>query len=128
MKTKFVTAEDGVRLAYDVSGSGPAILLLHGAGGAHTRQSWHKAGYVKRFQGEFTVVTMDIRGHGESDQPESAPAYAIETMCADILAVMDAVRIERFILWGFSYGGNIGRYLASKSRRVSKFVMISIPF
>jgi pimeloyl-ACP methyl ester carboxylesterase len=50
---------------YDVSGQGPALMLLHSAG--KTRQDWHKAGYVKRLETDFTVIAVDIRGSGESE-------------------------------------------------------------
>lgn len=126
-ETQFVTAEDGVRLAFDISGDGPALILLHGAGEGHTRRIWHKLGYVDRLKEQFTVITMDARGHGESDQPENSEAYSIDRMCQDILDVADAAGVDKFIIWGFSYGGNIGRFLAARSERVRKFVMIGIP-
>ena len=44
--TRFATSNDGTRLAFDVTGSGPAVMLLHGGG--QTRKSWHDAGYVAR--------------------------------------------------------------------------------
>ena len=128
MITKFVKTQDGIRLAYDVTGSGPALVLLHGAGEGHTRQSWHEAGYVDRLKDSYTVITIDARGHGESDRPERADAYTIGKMCSDILTVATDAGFEEFSLWGFSFGGNIGRYLASQSKRVSKFVMVGIPF
>lgn len=49
-------------------------------------------------------------------------------MCQDILAVVDACHAERFTIWGFSYGANIGRYLAAQSERVAKMVIMGIPF
>jgi pimeloyl-ACP methyl ester carboxylesterase len=55
MATKFATAEDGTRIAYDVTGQGPALMLLHGAG--KTRRDWHKVGYVDRLKDDFTVIT-----------------------------------------------------------------------
>ncbi|WP_420642044.1 alpha/beta fold hydrolase [Candidatus Leptofilum sp.] len=119
---------DGTNIVYDVAGEGPAIMLLHGGGGGQTRKSWHEAGYVSRLQNEFKLIAMDIRGHGESDKPTAKEAYTIDKMCKDVLAVADACEIETFALWGFSYGGNIGRYLAANSNRVEKIIVIGIPF
>ncbi|MEM7115550.1 MAG: alpha/beta hydrolase [Chloroflexota bacterium] len=128
MATSSITATDGSRIVYDVAGEGPAIILLHGGGGGQTRRSWHQIGYVERLKKDFTVITMDIRGHGDSSKPTDPAFYAIDTMCNDVLAVADACHVDQFILWGFSYGGNIGRYLAAKSERVSKCIVIGIPF
>lgn len=128
MKTSSIIASDGTRLVYDEVGNGRAIMLLHGGGGGQSRQSWHEAGHVARLQDQFKVITMDICGHGDSDKPTDPAAYQIETMCSDVLAVANACAIENFALWGFSYGGNIGRYLAASSRRVSKLIVMGIPF
>jgi len=125
MNTQLAASPDGTRIAYDRSGAGPAILLLHGGGGS--RLEWHQAGYVNRLQQHFTVVTLDLRGHGESDLPGDPSAYAVEKLEQDILAVADACGIERFILWGMSYGGKVGRYLAVHSARVIKFIMLGTP-
>ncbi|MAT96758.1 MAG: hypothetical protein CL608_06410 [Anaerolineaceae bacterium] len=128
MITSSIIAPDRTQIVYDIVGEGPAILLLHGGGGGQTRQSWHEAGYVARLKNAFKVITMDIRGHGDSDKPTDPAAYAIETMCDDILAVADACDVKVFTLWGFSYGGNIGRYLAAQSNRVEKIIIMGIPF
>jgi acetyl esterase/lipase len=125
-KAQFVTAKDGTRIAYDVTGSGPVVILLHGGG--MDRRSWHSAGYVGRMAKEFTVVTIDIRGNGESDKPQAESAYTWERINEDILAVADAVKAPRFAIWGFSYGANVGRYLASRSDRVASMVYIGINF
>ncbi len=124
--TRFARSPDGTRLAFDVIGSGPPILLLHGGG--QTRRAWHDAGYVARLAPMFRVITMDFRGSGESDAPTTKEAYAIEKLIADVLAVADAAQAPRFSLWGFSYGANIGRYVARRSPRVSSMLYIGIPF
>lgn len=124
--TKFTTSKDGTRIAYDVTGTGPTLMLLHGGGG--TRRDWHNAGYVSRLAAEFTVITVDIRGNGESDKPLDASAYAIEKLTDDLLAVADTAGAPRFALWGFSYGANVGRYLSARSDRVRAMVYIGIPF
>lgn len=128
MNTSSIVTPDGTQIIYDVVGAGPVILLLHGGGGGQSRQSWHETGHVARLQNEFKVITMDIRGHGDSDKPTNPAAYAIQTMCNDVLAVADACDVERFTLWGFSYGGNIGRYLAAQSDRVEKIIVMGVPF
>jgi len=126
MNTSFVTAPDGVRIAYDITGAGPTLLLLHGGG--YTRQSWHAVGYVERLKHAFRVITLDIRGNGESDKPTDRAFYTTAKHTQDILAVADACDAEHFSIWGFSYGGNIGRYLAAESNRVAKLIIMGIPF
>ena len=126
MTTSFAVSMDGVRIAYDVTGTGPALVLLHGGG--QTRRVWQEAGYVTRLSAQFRVVTMDIRGHGESDKPANVEAYAIDRLCDDILSVADAAHAKRFSVWGCSYGANIGRYLPARSDRVTKVVIVGISF
>jgi pimeloyl-ACP methyl ester carboxylesterase len=119
--TTFVTTADGSRTAYDVRGAGPALLLLHGAG--QTRRDWHTAGYVERLQTDFTVISIDIRGAGESDSYETVADFAIEKIIGDLLAVADACQAARFSVWGFSLGGMIARYLAASSERVTSLIL-----
>jgi pimeloyl-ACP methyl ester carboxylesterase len=57
--TRFSTSVDGTRIAYDVTGSGPALMLLHGAG--KTRRDWHTLGYVERLKIEqFLTKWEDV--------------------------------------------------------------------
>jgi pimeloyl-ACP methyl ester carboxylesterase len=126
LSTSFAVSADGIRIAYDVTGFGEPIILLHGGG--QSRQDWHSAGYVERLRHDFKIIAMDIRGNGESDKPSEPADYSIDKHCQDILAVADACGIERFSIWGFSYGGNIGRYLAAQSPRVASFIMIGVMF
>ena len=126
MQTTYATSEDGTRIAYDVTGTGPAVMLLHGGG--QTRRVWHELGYVDRLEARFTVITVDLRGNGDSDKPTSVDAFQIDRLCEDLLAVADSVGADRFSLWGYSYGGNVGRYLSAKSDRLDAMAIIGIPF
>jgi len=126
MTTQFATSSDNICIAYEVYGAGPALVLLHGGGSS--RQDWLVGGYVDRLKNDFTVITVDLRGHGESDKPLNPGEYSTKKMSQDFLAVADACGIEHFILCGYSFGGNIGRYLAARSERVEKFVMIGSSF
>lgn len=78
---RFATSPDGARIAFDAEGAGPAIIPLHGGG--QTRRGWREAGYVSALSPEFTVISMDLRGSGESDKPETARDYAVSRLVED---------------------------------------------
>ena len=96
MRTSYAISSDGIQVAYDRCGSGQAILLVHGGGGS--RLDWHQAGYVERLQEDFTVITLDLRGHGESGSPRDPKDYTPEKMGQDILTVADMCNFERFCI------------------------------
>jgi pimeloyl-ACP methyl ester carboxylesterase len=126
MATLYNTSVDGTRIAYDVTGTGPVLVLLHGAG--KTRRDWHKLGYVERLKDDFTVITVDVRGTGGSDKQYDIADYDIAKICEDLYGVVDACGADRFAVWGFSFGGNIARYLGAWSERVTAIAMIGVPF
>ncbi len=125
MATQFATSKDGVRIAYDVTGQGPALMLLHGAG--KTRRDWHKVGYVNRLKDDFTVITVDIRGTGDSDILTDIADYSIEKICDDVTRVADVCGAQHFFVWGYSFGGNIARYLGAWTDRTLALAMIGVP-
>jgi pimeloyl-ACP methyl ester carboxylesterase len=126
LRTEYVQATDGIRLAYDLCGSGPGLLLLHGL--PQGRQQWHALGYVERLRPYFTVVTLDLRGCGESDGPADAAAYSLEQFIADVHLVARRCHLERFSLWGFSFGGTLGMHLAARSAQVQQAVIAGSHF
>jgi len=102
----------GNRLAADLSGAEgtPTVILLHGGG--QTRHSWARAHQVLAGKG-YRVVSLDARGHGESDWIEDGN-YSVEAQVSDLLAVIDALSC-RPALVGASMGGThsllaCGRY------------------
>ncbi len=123
---RIATSPDGTKIAYEVEGSGPALLLVHGGG--QTRRSWSERGYTTPLKEKFTVISMDVRGYGDSGRPTVPDAYALERVLEDILAVADAAKAPRFHLWGFGHGGSIGRYLAARSDRVISMVLVGASF
>lgn len=121
-KALIATAGDGTRIAYEVTGSGPALLLVHGGG--QTRRSWNQLGYVDRLSKRFTVITLDMRGVGESDKPLTLAAYSLDNLLGDLLAVADAAKAQRFHVYGFGQGATVVRYLAAQSDRVISAVLV----
>ncbi len=64
-----------------------------------------RAGYVDDLRSDHRLVSIDTRGHGASDKPHDAAAYTSVALTGDVLAVADAEGIDRFAIWGHSYGG-----------------------
>jgi pimeloyl-ACP methyl ester carboxylesterase len=117
----WVTTDDGVELAVEVSGSGPGLLLVHGHGGAKEDFSDH----VERLARQHTVVTFDHRGHGKSGHPTDPAAYSLARMRADTWAVADAVGLERFRVLGHSMGGMVVRRMPfEQPERIEALVMM----
>jgi pimeloyl-ACP methyl ester carboxylesterase len=122
MPSRAVPSRDGTRIAFDFQGAGPPLMLLHG-GFIQNRRSWHDAGYVNRLSRDFTVITLDLRGHGESDKPIDSDAYTAEKLIGDVLSIADACGATRFCMWGFSLGATITLQVAAKSKRVARVVV-----
>ena len=123
-KPEIAISADGTKIAYEKTGTGPALLLVHGGG--QTRRSWNQIGYVDRLAKTFTVITMDLRGVGDSDRPTKPEAYALDAVLADMTAVADAAGAKRFHVYGFGHGGTLARYLAAKSDRVASAVLVGM--
>jgi haloacetate dehalogenase len=88
------------------SGSGPAILLLHGF------PQTHVAPFLAR---RFTVICADLRGYGHSGCPASAPdhePYAKRAMARDMVAVMEQLGFPCFSVAGHDRGGRVAYRLA----------------
>lgn len=89
----------GVSIYYEVHGDGPAVVLVHGSGGHHA--AWWQQ--VPRFASDYSVVTLDLRGFGNSD---AADEYDSLEFPGDILAVLDDAEIDRAVLVGQSIGAS----------------------
>ena len=61
------------------------------------------------------MVRFDARGHGKTEAPKGP--YAFETLAADVVALMDHLKIERAHFLGLSMGGMVGQYLGLGHRQ-----------
>ena len=114
---------DGVRLYYEVYGSGePTVFLLPTWSIIHSRHWKMQIPYLAR---HCRVLTFDGRGNGRSDRPTESEAYREREFAADALAVMDATETERAVVVGFSMGAQRGLLLAAEHpERVEAAVFI----
>jgi len=102
---------DGVRIAYEVVGAGPPIVLVHGFASSWKR-NWYEVGWFDRLvTGGRRVIALDCRGHGGSDKPHDPAAYRAAHMAGDVLRLLDHLKIERTALMGYSMGARIGAAL-----------------
>ncbi len=94
-------AADGTSISYTVSGDGPPVVLVHGI----TEQSGSWAPITERLNGTHRVITVDLRGHGESG---TADRYDLEAMAGDVVAVIDHLELaDQARLVGHSLGGAV---------------------
>jgi pimeloyl-ACP methyl ester carboxylesterase/predicted glycosyltransferase len=115
---------DGVRVFYEVYGSGePTVLLLPTWSIIHSRHWKMQIPYLAR---HCRVVTFDGRGNGRSDRPPEPDAYREEEFSADALAVLDATATDRAVLLSLSRGAERALHLAAaQPERVDKLVFIA---
>jgi pimeloyl-ACP methyl ester carboxylesterase len=104
------------RIYVESAGTGVPLLCLHTAG-ADSRQFRHLL-EDPDLTSRFRVVAFDLPWHGRSDPPDDwqSRRYALTTAtyAATVLAVSDALRLDRPVLMGCSMGGAIALYLASR--------------
>lgn len=113
---------DGVRIHYQVTGDGPPLVLHHGF--SDDLRCWYEYGYVDVLAPHYRLVLIDGRGHGRSDKPHRASAYAQKARTFDVLAVLDALQMERVFYLGYSLGGWIGFGLATYApERIRAYVL-----
>lgn len=99
---KYINA-NGVKIRYIEAGKGAAIVLLHG--GTSNLESWTSRGVVDNLAKDFRVIAFDARGHGKSDSPRDPAAYGRQ-QALDVVRILDALKIERAHIIGFSLGSS----------------------
>ncbi|MGH2547623.1 MAG: alpha/beta fold hydrolase [Actinomycetota bacterium] len=113
----FATAPDGAKLYYEVAGTGPPLVLLHG--GLWDGRLWDDQ--WRAFTARFRTVRPDYRGFGRSD-----PAEREFNLTEDLVTVLDAEAIQRAAVAGLSLGGYVAVDLAlTHPDRVSTLVLVA---
>ena len=102
---------NGQAIAYTQQGSGPAVLLLHGF--PQTRAMWDTV--APRLAEQFTVVTADLRGYGDSSKPDDMTAMSFREMGSDQVALMRSLGHESFHLVGHDRGARTAHRMALDS-------------
>jgi 3-oxoadipate enol-lactonase len=111
---------DGCTIHTEVEGpeSAPVLMLSNSLG--TNLHMWDAQ--VAPFTSHFRLVRYDRRGHGRSDVPKGP--YSMERFGRDVLAILDALGIERINWCGLSMGGMVGQWLGAHApHRIDKLIL-----
>jgi non-heme chloroperoxidase len=121
MTERFVEVEQGVSLFVQDVGHGRPVVLLHGWALGH--ELWDRQVHEIVSAG-MRAVALDLRGHGSSSKPFEG--YDVERLADDVIAVIEALGLERVVLVGWSIGGLTAFRLASaRPDLVERLVLVS---
>lgn len=98
---------NGIKMYYEIYGSGKPLVLLHGNGGSikgHARR-------IEYFKNQFQVIAIDSRGHGKSTDT-SNKQLNYKQMADDVSVLLDSLKIKDTYIWGKSDGGILGLLIA----------------
>jgi len=121
-----IALSTGVSLDVQLAGAegAPPVILLHGFPESH--RTWRHI--VPDLARDHRVVAPDQRGYARSDKPEGVDAYTTDKIIADVMALADALGIDRFTLVGHDWGGAVAWGAAlTRPDRVERLVIVNAP-
>jgi len=126
MRQEHLPLSTGIAMNVALAGpeDAPPVILLHGFPESH--RTWR--GLAPLLSDEFRLVMPDQRGFGDSDRPQQVEDYATDKLIADLFALADALRIDRFALVGHDWGGAIAWAAAIRGDpRVERLAIVNSP-
>ena len=110
---------NGVKIRYVTEGKGEAVVLIHGW--MSDSDMWGRLDTNPATK-EYQLIALDLRGHGKSDKPHDAAKYDAE-VAADVIRLLDHLKIEKAHLVGYSSGSYVaGKVAATYPNRVRSVV------
>lgn len=117
---------NGIRMAVYEQGEGLPVVFAHG---------FPELAYSWRYQlpalaaAGYRAIAPDQRGYGLTDRPEDVDAYDVDTLCADLVGMLDALGIEQAVFVGHDWGGGVvWRMPLLYPERVAGVVGVNTPF
>lgn len=121
------TASDGTEISFNVynrNDQAETLVLLPGLLGTCTSQ-WQR--FVRPLSSDFQIVTMDLRGHGRSQN--NASTLTMDQLLQDAVGLLDFLQMDTYHIAGYDLGGYLGLLMAlSQSRRVNTLLMLATKF
>ena len=123
MHTKYLKINDNCTIAYDVTGEGPALIMLHSSL-PQSRQVWHKLGYVEKFSENYKVITVDFPCHGESTcEMLGIKDFSIQFIVEIIDIITQECNVKNYAVIGLAFGGAVAMHLSVESNRVTGIIV-----
>ena len=97
----FITTSDHVKLHYEDHGQGRPLVMIHGW--TFSGRFFHRS--IETFARQYRVITLDLRGHGESDKPDHG--YRIARLAADLRDLLETLDLKDVTVLGWSIGSPI---------------------
>jgi pimeloyl-ACP methyl ester carboxylesterase len=113
-------ALNGIEIDYEVTGTGPAVLLSHGY--SATRRMWddqHRA-----LADRYRVISWSMRGHGATESPADPARYSAALTIADMRALLTHLGVERAVIGGLSLGGYVSLGFALEHPAMTRALVI----
>lgn len=125
-RTTRIGLPTGVTLTVALAGpeTAPAIVFLHGF--PETHRTWRRQ--FAALSDDFRLIAPDQRGFGGSDKPEGVEPYKVARIVEDLIALADALGLDRFTLVGHDWGGAIAWAAAlAHPDRIERLVIVNAP-
>lgn len=107
-----------ININYEIIGDGQPLLFIHGLGSS--LRDWEEQ--VPVFSKKFKVITLDLRGHGQTDKPKGP--YSISMFAEDIAELIKSLKVDPVHVVGISLGGAIGFHLAINHPYITKSLVV----
>ncbi|PWT97230.1 MAG: alpha/beta hydrolase [Bacteroidetes bacterium] len=119
---KYYNSFDGTKIYYEVRGSGPTVVLVHGF--IVNGESWKRTSlYNELLKSGFQVITLDMRGNGKSDKPHDPKAYENDAETKDIMGLLSSLGVKSYSAVGYSRGSIITSRLLVQDKRIRAAVI-----
>jgi len=123
---RIIRLGNGIDLAVDDVGSGPAVVMIHGW--PETRHSWRHQVPALAAAG-YRAIALDCRGYGGSSKPDELSAYALKEVVGDLIGLFDAAELQNPVLVGHDWGSIIVWTAAVlHPDRIRALVSLNVPY
>ena len=117
---------NGIRMHVAEAGDGPLVVLCHGF-----PESWYSWRHqlVALADAGYHAVAPDMRGYGQTDQPEAIEAYSLLHLVGDVVGLLDALGVATAVVAGHDWGAPVAWHAALlRPDRFRAVIGLSVPF